>query len=48
VLIAVLLAHPALGANIGGGITAMLGLGIANYLWLKRRVGAKEILILVG
>lgn len=48
VVIAVLLAHPALGANIGGGITAIVGLGVANYLWLKRPVGLREILVLVA
>jgi len=46
--IAVLLAYPALGANIGGGITALLGLGIANYLWLNRPVGIRQLLILAG
>lgn len=41
-LLALLLAHPQLGANIGGGITAILGLGITNYLWLERPVRWRE------
>ncbi|NLY74664.1 MAG: hypothetical protein GX075_05105 [Firmicutes bacterium] len=41
--IALLVAHPNFGANIGGGVTAILGLGITNLLLLKKRVGLKEI-----
>lgn len=45
-LLALLIAHPALGANIGGGVTALLGLGIANYLWLNRPVGIRQLTVL--
>jgi hypothetical protein len=43
-LLAVFLFYPAWGANIGGGITVVLGLGITNFIWLdqpitKRRIG---------
>ncbi len=46
-LLAVFLAHPNLGSNIGGGVTALLGLGITTCLWLKRPVRVKEIVGLV-
>lgn len=45
---AVFLAHPDLGSNIGGGITALLGLGITNYFWLNRPVRVKELSVLAG
>jgi hypothetical protein len=44
---AILLAPPNFGANIGGGITALFGLGVTNYLVLQRPVKIKEILALV-
>ncbi|HEX3048376.1 MAG TPA: hypothetical protein VHY08_26750, partial [Bacillota bacterium] len=43
---ALFLAHPNLGANIGGGITAMLGLGITAYLWQGRPIKLREISLL--
>lgn len=42
-LIALFISHPDIGANIGGGVTAALGLGIANLLLLKKRIDLKEI-----
>lgn len=42
-LMALLVSHPNLGANIGGGATVMLGLGITNLLLLKKRIDSKEI-----
>lgn len=42
-MIALLVAHPGLGANIGGGTTAILGLGITNHLLLKKRIDLKGI-----
>lgn len=47
-LIAVFLAHPNLGANITGGIIALIGLGVTNYLWVERPIRAKEVLGLAG
>ncbi len=47
-IITVLIAHPSFGANIGGGITALFGLGYATYLWLNRAVKLKEILRLAA
>ncbi|MCL6589811.1 MAG: hypothetical protein K6U80_07650 [Firmicutes bacterium] len=43
---ALFLALPGFGANIGGGITAMLGLGITAYLWLGRPIKLREVLVL--
>ena len=42
-LISLVFFHPYLGADIGGGISALLGLGITTYLWLQRPIGLKEI-----
>lgn len=42
-LLALLVSHPNFGANIGGGVTVMLGLGITNLLLLKKRINFKEI-----
>lgn len=47
ILLAVFLAHPLFGANIGGGITALVGLGIARYIWLRKPVRFRDILVLV-
>jgi hypothetical protein len=46
-VIALLAAHPNLGANIGGGSTAILGLGIAKLLLLKKKINLKEIAKLI-
>jgi hypothetical protein len=43
-MIALLVAHPGLGANIGGGSTAILGLGITNHLLLKKKINLKGII----
>lgn len=40
--IALLVAHPGFGANIGGGSTVILGLGITRLLLLKKRINLKE------
>ncbi len=45
--IAVFLAHPNLGSSIGGGATALIGLGITTYLWLGRPIHWKEIVGLI-
>jgi hypothetical protein len=42
-LAALLIAHPNFGANIGGGVTAVLGLGITNYLLTGRKIRLKEV-----
>ena len=48
ILISVILIHPHFGADVGGGITAVLGLGITNYFWLKQPVRITELLKLAG
>jgi hypothetical protein len=45
--LAVFLAHPNLGSSIGGGATALIGLGITTYLWLERPIRLKEIVGLI-
>ncbi|HOJ78075.1 MAG TPA: hypothetical protein PLZ08_08950 [Bacillota bacterium] len=47
ILLAVFLSHPLFGANIGGGITALVGLGIARYIWLRQPIRFRDILVLV-
>ncbi len=47
-LITMLIIHPNLGAKVGGGITALLGLSITTYLWLGRPVRFREIAGLVA
>mgnify|MGYP002410464504 CR=1 FL=1 len=42
-LLALVVSHPDWGANIGGGSTVILGLGITNLLLLKRRIHLREI-----
>lgn len=44
VLITLFIIHPNLGAKIGGGITALIGLSITTYLWLERPIRFREIL----
>lgn len=46
--LAIFLVHPSFGANIGGGITALFGLGITTFLWLGRPIKFKEIMVLFG
>jgi hypothetical protein len=48
ILITVLIIHPNLGAKIGGGITALTGLGVTTYIWLERPIRGKEIIGLLG
>ncbi|HBF35786.1 MAG TPA: hypothetical protein DDW50_00515 [Firmicutes bacterium] len=45
--LAIFLAHPNLGSSIGGGATALIGLGITTYLWLRRPIRWKEIVGLI-
>ncbi|HYH03087.1 MAG TPA: hypothetical protein VEC37_08310 [Bacillota bacterium] len=47
-VITVFLFCPVFGANMGGGISALIGLGLANFFWLEHRVSKKEIAILLG
>lgn len=47
-LLALVVSHPNWGANIGGGCTIILGLGITNLLLLKKRIGLREIAGLCG
>ncbi len=42
ILISLILIHPHFGADVGGGITALMGLGITNFLWLKQPIRFKE------
>lgn len=46
-LAALFMCHPSFGANIGGGITAWLGLGITNFLYLKKKLTFKRIFLLL-
>ncbi|MGE5605957.1 MAG: hypothetical protein ACM3YE_09725 [Bacteroidota bacterium] len=43
-LLSLILIHPNFGADVGGGITALTGLGITNYLWLKQPIRLREII----
>ncbi len=42
-LLALVVSHPNFGANIGGGSTVILGLGITNLLLLKKRINLSEV-----
>lgn len=42
-IICMILIHPSFGADVGGGISALMGLGITNYLWLGQAVRFREI-----
>ncbi len=42
-IIGLVLIHPNFGADVGGGIAALMGLGVTNYLWLKKPIQIKEI-----
>jgi hypothetical protein len=46
-VISVILIHPCFGADVGGGIAALIGLGITNYLWLGRKIRTREIVQLL-
>jgi hypothetical protein len=46
--IAIFLAHPNLGSSVGGGATALIGLGITTYLWLGRPIRWKDIVGLIA
>jgi hypothetical protein len=46
--LAIFLAHPNLGSSIGGGTTALIGLGITTYLWLERPIRVREIAGLIA
>ncbi len=46
--IAIFLAHPNLGSSVGGGATALVGLGITTYLWLGRPIHWKDIVGLIA
>jgi hypothetical protein len=48
ILIAVFLFYPIFGANIGGGITASIGLGVTNFLLLGQPVKQRQVLFLGG
>lgn len=39
--------HPYLGADVGGGMTAVLGLGITTLLWLRKPIRLKNIGLLL-
>jgi hypothetical protein len=43
----ILLLHPRFGADVGGGITAFIGLGISNYLWLNQPVRLQQLVKLL-
>ncbi|HEX3044857.1 MAG TPA: hypothetical protein VHY08_08875, partial [Bacillota bacterium] len=43
-LITIILIHPGLGASIGGGVTAFVGLSITTCLWLKRPLRLKMMI----
>ncbi len=38
-----ILFYPYFGSDVGGGITALMGLGITNYLWLKQPIHFKNL-----
>jgi hypothetical protein len=41
--LSLLLFYPYCGSDVGGGITALMGLGITNYLWLKQPIHFKDL-----
>ncbi|HYH01818.1 MAG TPA: hypothetical protein VEC37_01850 [Bacillota bacterium] len=45
--ISVILIHPYFGADVGGGITALIGLGLTNYLWMNQKIRIKEFALLI-
>jgi hypothetical protein len=47
-LLSVFLFYPAWGANIGGGITVVLGLGAANFIWLGQPITKKRFGLLLA
>jgi len=48
ILITGFIVHPNLGAKIGGGITALIGLSITTYLWLERPIRFQELVGLLA
>jgi hypothetical protein len=46
-VLALFLFYPVFGANIGGGITAILGLGMTNFIWLGQPITKKRIGLLL-
>jgi len=46
-LISLIFFHPYCGADVGGGITAILGLGLTSYLWLERPIRLRELVGLI-
>lgn len=46
--LSMVLIFSAFGASVGGGVTALLGLGITVWFWQNRPVRLKEILILIS
>jgi hypothetical protein len=46
--LAIFLFYPAWGANVGGGITVVLGLGAANFIWLDQPITKKRIGLLLA
>ncbi len=41
--LSLILFYPLFGSDVGGGITALMGLGITNYLWLNQPIHFKNI-----
>ena len=48
ILITGFIVHPNLGAKIGGGVTALIGLSITTYLWLERPIRFQELVGLLA
>jgi hypothetical protein len=46
-ILALFLFYPVFGANIGGGITVILGLGMTNFIWLGQPITKKRIGLLL-
>lgn len=46
-IISLIFFHPYLGADVGGGMTAILGLGITTLLWLKKPIRNICVLFLI-
>ncbi len=43
IFLSLILFFPLFGSDVGGGITALMGLGITNYLWLNQPIRFKNI-----
>lgn len=46
IVLALVIAYPTFGSNIGGGISTLIGLGVTNYLLLQKKIGVKQLLFL--